>query len=60
MKTAQQALDTLIELGIRHLPVLKEGQVVGVVSERDLLELTGARQAEVRAEEAEPSSLICR
>jgi CBS domain-containing protein len=36
-----QALSTLEELDIRHLPVLRDGRVVGVISDRDLLESTG-------------------
>ena len=33
-----KALGALDELGIRHLPVQEEGRLVGIVSERDLLE----------------------
>ena len=36
-----EALATLEELDIRHLPVVNDGRVVGVVSDRDLLESTG-------------------
>ncbi len=36
-----QALDKMTELDIRHLPVVRDGEVVGVVSDRDLLESTG-------------------
>lgn len=35
------ALDLMDELRIRHLPVLDSGQLVGVVSDRDLLAATG-------------------
>lgn len=31
-----QALDTMLDGGFRHLPVMHEGKVVGVVSMRDL------------------------
>ena len=36
-----EALSTLEELGIRHLPVVESETVVGVISDRDLLEATG-------------------
>jgi CBS domain-containing protein len=36
-----QALGKLEDRGIRHLPVLRDGEVVGVISDRDLLESTG-------------------
>lgn len=31
---------TMLELGVRHLPVLRRGEVIGMVSARDLLVLT--------------------
>jgi len=34
--TVQSALDTMLARGFRHLPVLEEERVVGVVSMRDL------------------------
>ena len=33
------ALDTLKEVDARHLPVVDEGRLVGILSDRDLLEL---------------------
>lgn len=36
-----EALSTLDTVDVRHLPVLSEGRVVGVVSDRDLYESTG-------------------
>ena len=36
---ASTAAERMIELGVRHLPVIKDGRVVGVVSARDLLHL---------------------
>ena len=36
-----QAMAILEEERLRHLPVVRAGRVVGVISERDLLELTG-------------------
>jgi acetoin utilization protein AcuB len=33
------ALTTLLELDIRHLPIVEEGQLVGIVSDRDLRRL---------------------
>ncbi|HEX2031770.1 MAG TPA: CBS domain-containing protein [Actinomycetota bacterium] len=38
----QEALQTMLERGFRHLPVLDEGEVVGVVSLRDLSRATSA------------------
>jgi CBS domain-containing protein len=31
------AVDVMLEVGVRHLPVLDEGDVVGIVSMRDLM-----------------------
>ena len=39
--TAAQALALLDEAGVRHLPVVEDGALVGIVSDRDLLERTG-------------------
>lgn len=36
---AAAAAELMIELGVRHLPVVEEGVVVGVISARDLLRL---------------------
>lgn len=36
----QDALQTMLERGFRHLPVVDEGEVVGVVSLRDLSRAT--------------------
>ena len=36
------ALALMDELGVRHLPVVADGRLVGVLSDRDLLESTGA------------------
>jgi CBS domain-containing protein len=32
----QQALDTMLERGFRHLPVVEDGKILGIVSMRDL------------------------
>lgn len=37
----REALETMDEHRLRHLPVMSGGRVVGVVSDRDLLEATG-------------------
>jgi CBS-domain-containing membrane protein len=34
--TVRSVLATLLEMDVRHLPVLDEGQLVGIVSDRDL------------------------
>jgi CBS domain-containing protein len=36
-----EAIATMSELDVRHLPVVREGEVVGVISDRDLLQATG-------------------
>jgi CBS domain-containing protein len=36
---ASMAAERMIELGVRHLPVMRDDRVVGVVSARDLLHL---------------------
>ena len=36
---ATTAAELMIELGVRHLPVVDHGDVVGVISARDLLRL---------------------
>lgn len=36
---AAKAAATMLNLGVRHLPVMDEGRVVGMVSSRDLLSL---------------------
>ncbi len=40
------AMSTMEEEGLRHLPVVRDGKLVGVLSERDLLAITGWRHAE--------------
>jgi CBS domain-containing protein len=36
------AVDVMLDVGVRHLPVLDEGDVVGIVSMRDLMGLLRA------------------
>lgn len=51
----QVALDLMRELGVRHLPVLHGGRLVGVLSERDILlvqSLPGVDADKIRVEEA--------
>jgi len=40
-ETLARALATMDELEVRHLPVTENGHIIGVVSDRDLLESTG-------------------
>lgn len=37
--TVGEAVDVLSELNVRHLPVLNEGELIGVLSDRDLRSL---------------------
>lgn len=61
----REALDTMRELEIRHLPVVDEGELVGLVSERDL-SAANARGRDTRVREVmrvelyavPPSSLL--
>ncbi|MCP3920635.1 MAG: CBS domain-containing protein [bacterium] len=46
--TLDEAIGRMDEHQIRHLPVVEDGSVVGVVSDRDLLERTGWLPARVR------------
>ena len=43
-----EAAATMLELGVRHLPVFEEGRVVGMVSARDLLSLEAWNATGVR------------
>lgn len=50
-----KAIKTMREQQVRHLPVVERGQVVGVLSQRDILimeSLPGVNPTEVRVEEA--------
>jgi acetoin utilization protein AcuB len=42
-----KGIEIMQEYGIRHLPVIDEGEVVGVVSERDILSNTGKNWAKM-------------
>ena len=35
--TSEQAIARMVDLGVRHLPVVLDGKVVGMISARDLL-----------------------
>lgn len=37
--TVRTVLETLFELDVRHLPIVDEGQLVGIISDRDLREV---------------------
>jgi acetoin utilization protein AcuB len=51
--TAAVALALCREIGIRHLPVLEEGRLVGIISDRDLRSATPALGEPERAEALE-------
>lgn len=38
-EVASAAVERMIEVGVRHLPVMRNDRVVGVISARDLLQL---------------------
>lgn len=53
--TAERAIAMMRQHVVRHLPVLRGGELLGVVSQRDLLllaSLPGVNPAEVKVEEA--------
>ena len=50
-QTVARARQLMVELGARHLPVLDDGHLVGLVSERDLRLVADAAQGKVTVEE---------
>ncbi len=42
----QEALELLLECGVRHLPIVEDGKLTGLVSERDLRACTALPQAD--------------
>lgn len=40
---AAEAADTMVRLGVRHLPVVERGELLGMLSARDLLEDEAAK-----------------
>jgi len=47
------AVEVMLDAGVRHLPVLEEGELVGIISMRDLLPLA---LGEARAASASPAA----
>jgi len=45
--TLREAEDLMIDAGLRHLPVLENGELIGVVSDRDLASGVGERVRDV-------------
>ena len=43
--TPQEALELMVECGVRHLPIVENGKLVGLVSERDLKSVVSLPQA---------------
>lgn len=59
-KTVREAIEILLALGARHLPVTSDGQLLGIVSDRDVRQLivpVSWNQSAVR-EESENASLL--
>jgi len=55
-----EALEILSELEIRHLPVVRKGEVVGMLSDRDLRALGLSTTADVQRMDAIRASLTAR
>ncbi len=56
----KEALDIMKELDFRHLPVVSEGRLKGIVSERDLREATQLSQADqLRLEDVMKTDVYC-
>ena len=55
-----EALEILSEMEIRHLPVVRKGEVVGMLSDRDLRALGLSTTADVQRMDAIRSSLTAR
>lgn len=53
-----EAMERMDRAGVRHLPVVEDGHVVGMLSERDLLELTGWLPRRVREVLDAPSGTV--
>jgi CBS domain-containing protein len=45
---AQEAANRMLELGVRHLPVVERGQLIGMLSVRDLLVLAAWQPAQAQ------------
>ena len=46
LTTVDEALDLLYEQDIRHLPVVRQGELVGIISDRDLRKFLDSSPAE--------------
>lgn len=57
--TLEDAYRTMNEKGIRHLPVLREGKLVGIVTDRDLRLATSALSAAPFAPGSRVSAIMC-
>jgi acetoin utilization protein AcuB len=58
--TLEDAYRTMNERSIRHLPVLQEGRLVGIVTDRDLRLATSALSATPFAPGSRVSAIMCR
>jgi CBS domain-containing protein len=53
---AQEVAERMLNLGVRHLPVVADDEVVGMLSVRDLLVLAAWQPTESQPTESQPSS----
>lgn len=53
-----QVYDRMLDLGVRHMPVVDEGELVGIISHRDIVGLLGRLRREAFGEQIEALSEI--
>ena len=59
LMSVAEALGLLYELDVRHLPVVRGGELVGIISDRDLRSFSGATEDEaIEAVEGARSSTV--
>ncbi len=55
--TTADVIERLLELDVRHLPVMDKGQLIGMISDRDLRELSGFVPTDPRSVQAHRDTL---